>query len=191
MCTVTLLTTGFWAASQCLHVVRVSANSDPFFKGVVGGKAQSIMTRSYLLIAGAGSAQENSKLSILPNACTVGPNLQSHAKTPQLMTSVDPATYSPGALRSLFELRGYQFVPVPQDGNRRGHATPAPASVLHAFSLEELLDHVLDLVNASRSKEPEKLIVFGDVRVDLAKMEVIRVGREVVLTAQEFKTLAS
>jgi len=60
--------------------------------------------------------------------------------------------------------------------------------MLRSFSLEELLDCVLDLVNVSRSKEPEKLIVYGDVRVDLAMMEVIRDGREVVLTAQEFKT---
>jgi len=105
------------------------------------------------------------------------------------MPPVGAATYSPGELRSLYELTGYRFVPVPRDGHRRGGATLAPAFVLRAFSVEELLDRLLDLVNAPRPKEPEKLIVFGDVRVDLAKMEVLRDGREVVLTAQEFKML--
>jgi len=88
-------------ASQYSRTVRVSGSSDPFFK------AQTIMTRSYLPITGARSAQEK-----LPSACTVGPNLQSHAKTP-LDNVGGPCDVFTWAFRSLFKLRGYRFVPVP------------------------------------------------------------------------------
>jgi DNA-binding response OmpR family regulator len=51
-------------------------------------------------------------------------------------------------------------------------------------------------VSATRSpflltyRLPEDTAAFGDVRVDFARMSVIRHGREIQLTATEFKLLA-
>ena len=51
-------------------------------------------------------------------------------------------------------------------------------------------------VSATRSpfsftyRPPEEAAAFGDVRVDFARMSLIRHGREIQLTATEFKLLA-
>jgi len=128
-------------------------------------------------------------LAILPGASVIGLDLENHAKPPQPIVPVDCSICSPGALRSVFEPKGYWFLVVPGENSRQGGATSAPTIVLLPFSWEELLERVLDLVSPSKSKVLERFIVFGDVCVDLARMEVIREGRKVALTAQEFNTL--
>ena len=152
------------------------------------GQKEGIMSPTYSLKL-YGSAEADSRLPVFPDPWSVGSGLEKHTTLPQPIVSVDPSICSLEALRSPLEPKCYRLVPVHRDGGPRGSMTPARTFVLLPFSLDELLKRVLGLVNASSSKGLEKVIVFGDVGVDLAKMEVIREGRKVALTVQEFKTL--
>lgn len=147
------------------------------------------MSCTYSLNMHAGSVEEHSNSPVLPGLRSTSLELQGHTEPPQRVVSAGPAMCSPRALRSLLEVKSYRLVPVARENSGRGGATPTLTFVILPFSWEELLERVLDLVNASMSKGLEKLIVFGEVCVDLARMEVIRQGRKVALTAQEFKTL--
>ena len=59
--------------------------------------------------------------------------------------------------------------------------------VTKPFSPKELLARVRAVLRRSRRAAPVEQPYFGDVSVDFLKMEVIRSGRPVSLTAQEFK----
>ena len=59
--------------------------------------------------------------------------------------------------------------------------------VTKPFSPKELLARVRAVLRRSRRAAPVEQLYFGDVSVDFLKMEVIRSGRPVSLTAQEFK----
>lgn len=61
--------------------------------------------------------------------------------------------------------------------------------VTKPFSPRELLARVRAAVRRSSPPAPRAAQGFGDVSVDFAKMEVIRSGQAVTMTAQEFKVL--
>lgn len=61
--------------------------------------------------------------------------------------------------------------------------------VTKPFSPRELLARVRAAVRRSTRRPSASAQGFGDVSVDFAKMEVIRSGQPVVMTAQEFKVL--
>jgi DNA-binding response OmpR family regulator len=61
--------------------------------------------------------------------------------------------------------------------------------VTKPFSPRELLARVRAAVRRNNRTEPGELVVFDNVSVDFAKMEVTRKGRLISLTAQEFKVL--
>jgi DNA-binding response OmpR family regulator len=61
--------------------------------------------------------------------------------------------------------------------------------VTKPFSPRELLARVRAAVRRTNRAEPGELVVFGEVSVDFAKMELIRGGQAVAMTAQEFKLL--
>lgn len=61
--------------------------------------------------------------------------------------------------------------------------------VTKPFSPRELLARVRAAVRRSNRQPSTTSQTFGDVSVDFAKMEVIRAGQLVTLTAQEFKVL--
>ncbi len=61
--------------------------------------------------------------------------------------------------------------------------------VTKPFSPRELLARVRAAVRRNNRTEPGELVVFDNVSVDFAKMEVTRKGRLISLTAQEFKAL--
>lgn len=61
--------------------------------------------------------------------------------------------------------------------------------VTKPFSPRELLARVRAAVRRSTRRPSTAAQGFGDVSVDFAKMEVIRSGQPVVMTAQEFKVL--
>jgi DNA-binding response OmpR family regulator len=61
--------------------------------------------------------------------------------------------------------------------------------VTKPFSPRELLARVRAAVRRTNRAEPGELIVFGEVSVDFAKMELTRGGQAVAMTAQEFKLL--
>jgi DNA-binding response OmpR family regulator len=61
--------------------------------------------------------------------------------------------------------------------------------VTKPFSPRELLARVRAAVRRSNRPAPKSTQGFGDVSVDFAKMEVVRSGQPVTMTAQEFKVL--
>ena len=61
--------------------------------------------------------------------------------------------------------------------------------VTKPFSPRELLASLRAALRRNVRPAGAELCVFGEVSVDFAKMEILREGREVPLTAQEFKTL--
>jgi DNA-binding response OmpR family regulator len=61
--------------------------------------------------------------------------------------------------------------------------------VTKPFSPRELLARVRAAVRRNNRTEPGELVVFDNVSVDFAKMEVTRKDRLISLTAQEFKVL--
>jgi two-component system, OmpR family, alkaline phosphatase synthesis response regulator PhoP len=61
--------------------------------------------------------------------------------------------------------------------------------VTKPFSPRELLARVRSAMRRSTRTPSGDIAGFGDVRVDFAKMELTRSGRQVQLTAQEFKIL--
>lgn len=61
--------------------------------------------------------------------------------------------------------------------------------VTKPFSPRELLARVRAALRRTARKENNDLISFDNISVDFTKMEVLRDGEPVVLTAQEFKTL--
>jgi two-component system, OmpR family, alkaline phosphatase synthesis response regulator PhoP len=61
--------------------------------------------------------------------------------------------------------------------------------VTKPFSPRELLARVRSAMRRTVRAVPSDVASFGDVRVDFAKMELVRNGRLVQLTAQEFKIL--
>jgi len=61
--------------------------------------------------------------------------------------------------------------------------------VTKPFSPRELLARVRAALRRAVRKESADLVSFDGISVDFAKMEVIRDGETIVLTAQEFKTL--
>ena len=61
--------------------------------------------------------------------------------------------------------------------------------VTKPFSPRELLARVRAALRRTARPLPANTFSFGKVAIDFAKMEVIRDGKSVVLTAQEFKTL--
>lgn len=61
--------------------------------------------------------------------------------------------------------------------------------VTKPFSPRELLARVRAAVRRTNRAEPGELVVFGEVSVDFAKMELTRGGQPVAMTAQEFKLL--
>lgn len=61
--------------------------------------------------------------------------------------------------------------------------------VTKPFSPRELLARVRAAVRRSSRPVPKAAQGFGDVSVDFAKMEVIRSGQAITMTAQEFKVL--
>ena len=63
--------------------------------------------------------------------------------------------------------------------------------VTKPFSPRELLARVQAAMRRSKRVAPTKreLLSFADVTVDVSKMEVVRGGQELVVTAQEFKLL--
>ena len=103
----------------------------------------------YPLSVHTGSTEENSNLAILPGASVIGLDLENHAKPPQPIVPVDYSICSPGALRSVFEPKGYWFLVVPGENSLQGGATSEPTIVLLPFSWEGLLERLLDLVGPS------------------------------------------
>jgi two-component system, OmpR family, alkaline phosphatase synthesis response regulator PhoP len=61
--------------------------------------------------------------------------------------------------------------------------------VTKPFSPRELLARVRAAVRRSNRQTAETAQGFGDVSVDFAKMEVVRAGQLIAMTAQEFKVL--
>jgi len=61
--------------------------------------------------------------------------------------------------------------------------------VTKPFSPKELLARVRATIRRTRKQQPAELVSFDAVSVDFARMEVIREGQAVALTAQEFKIL--
>jgi len=61
--------------------------------------------------------------------------------------------------------------------------------VTKPFSPRELLARVRAALRRTGRKENTDLVAFDGISIDFSKMEVIRNGEPVVLTAQEFKTL--
>ena len=61
--------------------------------------------------------------------------------------------------------------------------------VTKPFSPRELLARVRAALRRTVKPSPGEKFSFDDIRVDCSKMEVIRDGKPVALTAQEFKTL--
>src|SRR5512147_72184 len=68
--------------------------------------------------------------------------------------------------------------------------------VTKPFSPRELLARVRRAMRrgsapptAAQSAEPREVLTFGDVRIDFTSMEVMRAGRTVTMTAQEFKVV--
>ena len=69
--------------------------------------------------------------------------------------------------------------------------------VTKPFSPRELLARVRRAMRrgsephaaAAQGGEPREVITFGDVRIDFTSMEVVRAGRPVTMTAQEFKVV--
>jgi len=59
--------------------------------------------------------------------------------------------------------------------------------VTKPFSPKELLARVRAVLRRARRTAPVEQLYFGDVSVDFVKMEVVRAGRQVALTPQEFK----
>ncbi len=62
--------------------------------------------------------------------------------------------------------------------------------VTKPFSPRELLARVRAALRRTTRAAVAEKFSFGDVSIDFSKMEIIREGRTVTLTAQEFKTLA-
>jgi DNA-binding response OmpR family regulator len=61
--------------------------------------------------------------------------------------------------------------------------------VTKPFSPRELLARVRAAVRRTNRADAGELVVFGEVSVDFAKMELTRGGQPVAMTAQEFKLL--
>jgi two-component system, OmpR family, alkaline phosphatase synthesis response regulator PhoP len=61
--------------------------------------------------------------------------------------------------------------------------------VTKPFSPRELLARVRAALRRTIRSSPAEKFSFGDVHIDFTKMEVVRDGKTVALTAQEFKTL--
>ncbi len=57
------------------------------------------------------------------------------------------------------------------------------------FSPRELLARVQAAIRRSRRSRPSPSAHFGDIQVDFAKMQVMRNGKQIPLTAHEFKLL--
>jgi DNA-binding response OmpR family regulator len=102
-----------------------------------------------------------------------------------------------GALRRVFESDGKPVMitldkqPSSNVASRFESVSPAvSALVLLPFSWEELVTRVGSALRQSDAHSDSDITRFGDVCVDFSKMEVSRSsGDQVVLTAQEFKTL--
>jgi two-component system, OmpR family, alkaline phosphatase synthesis response regulator PhoP len=62
--------------------------------------------------------------------------------------------------------------------------------VVKPFGLQELLARIKAVLRRRYPPSGAPLVVFGDVRVDLAAKQVVRSEQPVELTAQEFKVLA-
>jgi DNA-binding response OmpR family regulator len=61
--------------------------------------------------------------------------------------------------------------------------------VTKPFSPRELLARVRAALRRTTRPKPTEKFAFNDVQIDFTKMEVVREGRVIALTAQEFKTL--
>ena len=68
--------------------------------------------------------------------------------------------------------------------------SPAPTTVLLAFSWKELVTRVSEFVRDSEQKPRGRVARFADLIVDFTRLEVSRLSGEVIpMTNQEFKTL--
>jgi DNA-binding response OmpR family regulator len=61
--------------------------------------------------------------------------------------------------------------------------------VTKPFSPRELLARVQAAIRRSKRSRLQPLVAFGDVQVDFARMQATKSGKQVVLTAHEFKLL--
>ncbi len=111
------------------------------------------------------------------------------------------------ALIRLFEAEGYA-VQIAPDGNAAveifrssvpsavvldlrlpGLELGADDYVTKPFSPRELLARVRAALRRTLRPQITERFSFGDVSIDFTKMEIVREGRTIALTAQEFKTL--
>ena len=71
----------------------------------------------------------------------------------------------------------------------RGLELGADDYLVKPFAFSELLARIRTLLRRGRARDPDELRV-GDVEVDLLRRRVVRAGRRIELTAQEFALLA-
>ena len=109
---------------------------------------------------------------------------------------LDENHWNTAALQEMLGSDYDQMVLVPRDewehirGSQSEDGSTAPPTLLLPFSWKKLVAHLYELVRGSNSSNAGQVVRFGDVCVDLSKMEVKRSSGELVaLTPQEFKTL--
>ncbi|HEY7353015.1 MAG TPA: winged helix-turn-helix domain-containing protein [Terriglobales bacterium] len=88
----------------------------------------------------------------------------------------------------------YQIALVPVQSGRewnrtRGHEGELDGLLLLPLTWKELITRVFNEIGGSHSLRPNEIANFGQVRIDLRSMEVVRSDRPVKLTAMEFKVL--
>lgn len=100
------------------------------------------------------------------------------------------------ALREMPELRDYRLALVSRSrwdslqGSGVEKISPAPTTVLLAFSWKELVTRVSEFVRDSEQTLRGRVARFADLIVDFTRLEVSRLSGEVIpMTNQEFKTL--
>ena len=119
----------------------------------------------------------------------------SRTQTGGLSVRHDTSMCAP-ALREMLESGAYQVALVPRgegdpiQGLPANPFSTAATPVLLPFSLKELVASVCEFVRDSNALAERRVTRFGDVCVDLYRMEVSRSsGESITLTTQEFRTL--
>ncbi len=93
-------------------------------------------------------------------------------------------------LREMLESDNYQVALVPRGRGNLVPESPTASAVLIPFRWTELVAHVREFVRDSITLLECRIARFGDVCVDLARMEMSRSsGEPMALSIQEFKTL--